>query len=159
MTSATTGEARVEVRAPADYIYALISDVTRMGDWSPETDRCEWLDGATHAAVGVRFRGANHLGPIKWHTECTITAATPGEEFAFSVMHPNGREETRWRYVLTPTAAGTEVVETYEFLWCPLANRVAELLIPRDRQLRRGIQQTLARVGAAAEADYLASSR
>jgi hypothetical protein len=94
MTSATQGVARVHVAAPAECVYALISDVSRMGDWSPETDNCEWLDGATSAAVGVRFRGSNHLGPVKWRTECIITAATPGEEFAFSVMHPDGREET-----------------------------------------------------------------
>jgi uncharacterized protein YndB with AHSA1/START domain len=157
MTSATQGVARVHVGAPAEYVYALISDVTRMGDWSPETDNCEWLDGATSAAVGVRFRGANHLGLVKWRTECIITTATPGEEFAFSVMHPDGREETRWGYLLTPTETGTEVVESYEFLWCPLANRILETFIPRDRQLRRGIQQTLTRLAAAAEAAYAAS--
>lgn len=158
MTSATQGEARIHVAAPADLVYALIADVTRMGDWSPETDNCDWLDGATSAEVGARFRGANHLGLVKWHTECTITAATSGKEFAFSVMHPNGREETRWRYVLTATGTGTEVVETYEFLWCPLANRLAETFIPRDRQLRRGIQQTLNRLATAAEAVHAAST-
>jgi hypothetical protein len=72
-------------------------------------------------------------------------------------MHPDGREETRWRYLLTPTETGTEVVESYEFLWCPLANRVLDTFIPRDRQLRRGIQQTLTRLATAAEAAYAAS--
>jgi uncharacterized protein YndB with AHSA1/START domain len=151
--SATSGTARVLIAAPAETVYALISDVTRMGEWSPETHACEWIGGATGPAVGARFRGANHLGPIKWHTECTITAATPGREFAFSVMHPNGREETRWRYTLTPTADGTEVIESYEFLWCPVANRLLDTFIPRDRQLRHGIQQTLARIAAAAESN------
>lgn len=128
-----------------------------MGDWSPETHSCEWLDGATSAAVGVRFRGSNRLGPVKWRTECIITAATPGEEFAFTVVHPDGREETRWRFLLTPTETGTEVVETYEFLWCPLAHRVLETFVPRDRQLRRGMNQTLTNLAAAAEAAYEAS--
>jgi hypothetical protein len=45
------------------------------------------------------------------------------------------------------------VVETYEFLWCPIVNRVSEILIPRDRQLRRGIRQTLDRIKSAAESD------
>ena len=157
MTTATQGMARVHVAAPAEYVYALISDVTRMGAWSPETHNCKWLDGATSAAVGVRFRGSNHLGPVKWRTECVITAATPGEEFAFTVVHPDGREETRWRYLLTPTETGTEVVESYEFLWCPLANRVLETFVPRDRQLRSGMKQTLTNLAAAAEAAYEAS--
>lgn len=151
MPSATTGTAQLHIVAPADRVYALISDVTRMGDWSPETHACEWIGGATGPAIGAQFRGANHLGLIKWHTECTITAATPGEEFAFSVMHPNGREETRWRYTLTPTENGTDVTESYEFLWCPLASRLLETVIPRDRQLRRGIHQTLERIADEAE--------
>jgi uncharacterized protein YndB with AHSA1/START domain len=154
MASATNGEARVHVGASPENVYALISDVTQMGNWSPETHHCEWLDGATGPAVGARFRGANHLGLIKWHTECTITAADRGREFAFSVLHPNGREQTRWRYTFTPADGGTDVVETYEFLWCPLASRMLETFIPRDRQLRAGIQQTLDKVKVAAEASF-----
>ena len=55
-------------------------------------------------------------------------------------MHPDGREETRWRYRVTPTGTGTDVVESYEFLWCPVANRILETFVPRDRKLRRGVQ-------------------
>jgi hypothetical protein len=80
-----------------------------------------------------------------------VTAADAGREFAFSVVHDNGRDETRWRYLLRPDGAGTQVVETYEFLWCPIVNRVSEILVPRDRQLRRGIRQTLDRIKTAAE--------
>ena len=153
MPSATHGEAHVHVNAPAEQVYALVTDVTRMGEWSPETNHCEWLDGATGPAVGARFRGANHLGPIKWHTECVITAADPGREFAFTVVHPSGRESTIWRYVFTATDAGTDVVETYKFLWCPIASRAFETFIPRDRQLRAGIAQTLQNVKVFAEAN------
>lgn len=154
MPTATTGKARVHVNAPPEQVYALVSDVTRMGEWSPETNQCEWLDGATGPAVGVRFRGANHLGIIKWHTECVITAADPGREFSFTVMHPSGRESTVWRYVFTATDSGTDVVETYEFLWCPITSRAFETFLPRDKQLRAGIQHTLERLAAAAETNH-----
>lgn len=153
MPSATTGEARVRIAAPPANVYALIADVTRMGDWSPECERCEWLDGATGPSIGTRFRGHNRLGVVRWQTTCVVTAADIGREFAFTVVHDNGRDETRWRYQLHPDGAGTEVVETYEFLWCPIVNRVSEILIPRDRQLRRGIRQTLDRLKSAAESD------
>jgi hypothetical protein len=56
-----------------------------------------------------------------------------------------------WRYELRQVGAGTEVHESYRFLWCPIANRIAELLIPRDKQLRKGIQNTLNRIKSAAE--------
>ena len=35
--------ASTEVRASADQAYAVISDVTRIPEWSPETRRAEWL--------------------------------------------------------------------------------------------------------------------
>ena len=68
-----------------------------------------------------------------------------------TVLHKSGREETLWRYQIGQVGAGAEVTESYRFLWCPIVNRIAELPIPRDKQLRRGIQQTLNRIKAAAE--------
>jgi hypothetical protein len=53
-----------------------ITDVTRMGEWSPECYRCVWLDGATAAYVGARFRGYNKLGRFRWATTAVITAVT-----------------------------------------------------------------------------------
>jgi hypothetical protein len=62
-----------------------------------------------------------------------------------------GPQETLWRYQFSQVGAGTEVIESYRFLWCPIANRIAELPIPRDKHLPRGIQETLHRIKAAAE--------
>jgi hypothetical protein len=56
-----------------------------------------------------------------------------------------------WRYRFRHVSAGTEMIESYQFRWCPVANRIAELPIPRDKQLRRGIQETLHRIKTAAE--------
>lgn len=143
MTSATYGAATVQIAGSAEHTYELVTDVTRMGERSPECHRCEWIDGATTVAVGARFQGHNRLGPLRWTTTCTVATADPGREFAFNVIHDNGREETRWRYLLEPTETGTTLTESYEFLWCPLPFRIAELPIPRDRQLRRGIRQSV----------------
>jgi hypothetical protein len=57
LTTATTGEAHIRIEAAPLTVYELISDITRMGDWSPECYRCDWLDGATTAVEGARFRG------------------------------------------------------------------------------------------------------
>ena len=81
--------------------YELISDITRMGDWSPECYRCEWLNGATTAVEGARFRGHNRLGKVRWHTDAIVTVADPGREFGFTTLHKEGREETMWRYELS----------------------------------------------------------
>ena len=107
---ATTGEGRIEIDAVQLTVYELISDITRMGDWSPECYRCEWLNGATAAAVGARFRGHNRLGKVRWHTEAIVTVADPGREFAFTTLHKEGREETLWRYQIGQVGAGAEVI-------------------------------------------------
>ena len=39
-----------EIDASAETVWAMVSDVTRMGEWSPETDGGAWLGGATGAA-------------------------------------------------------------------------------------------------------------
>jgi hypothetical protein len=126
-----------------------------MGDRSPECYRCEWLDGASAPEVGARFRGHNRVGLVRWSTTCTVTTADPGREFGFSVVSRGGREETRWRYLIDSDADGTRLTESYQFQWCPLAARIAELPFPRDRQLRRGVRRTLAAVKATAEATAL----
>ena len=152
MTTATAGRASIDIAADADKVYDVLADVTSMGERSPECYRCEWLDGATAAVAGARFRGYNRVGVLRWTTTCTVTTAERGREFAFTVMSRHGREETRWRYVIESADGITRLTESYEFVWCPLAARIVEIPFPRDRQLRRGIRQTLAAIKTAAEA-------
>jgi hypothetical protein len=151
MPSATSGEFSIEINASAHRVYAIASDVTGMGERSPECDHAEWLDGATGPSVGARFRGHNHLGPLKWSTTCEVTSAVPGKEFAFHVVDGKGRVQTRWRYVIDGDETRARLTESYEFVWCPLIARLAEAPIPRDQQLRRGIEQTLRRIKERAE--------
>ena len=64
----------VHMNAPPDDVWALVSDVTRIGSYSPETFEAEWLDGASGPAVGAKFRGhvkRNGKGPIYW-TTCVV---------------------------------------------------------------------------------------
>jgi hypothetical protein len=109
----------VHMNASADAIWDLVSDVTRIGSYSPETFEAEWLDGATGPAVGARFRGhvkRNGKGPIYW-TTCTVTASEPGREFAFAVSpKPTGEALSIWRYQLAPAGDGTDVTESFELM-------------------------------------------
>lgn len=97
----------VHMAAPPERIWELVSDVTRIGRYSPETFEAEWLDGASGPIVGARFRGhvrRNGRGPVYW-TTCTVTASTPGREFAFAVGPP-AKAWNVWRYVLEPSGDG-----------------------------------------------------
>ncbi len=152
MPTPQRGRASIDVAAPPDLVYDLIADVPRMGEWSPECYRCEWLDGATAATVGIRFRGYNRLGRYQWERTAVVDAADRGREFAFTTLDDRtGRRETQWQYTMKPTPTGTLLTESFLFLWCSLTNRVAEAFIPRGRQVHRGIEQTLQRIKSAAE--------
>jgi len=118
MPTPKRGQAAIQIAAPPARVYALIADITRMGEWSPECYRCEWVGDVREPTVGARFQGHNRMGPIRWTTTCEIVSAQPGREFAFTVMHDKGdRESTRWRYVLNDMDAGTELTESFEFVW------------------------------------------
>ncbi len=152
MPTAQRGRGSIEIAAPPDLVYGLIADVTRMGEWSPECYRCEWLDGATEAAPGARFRGYNRLGRLRWERSAVIGIADRGREFSFTTLNDGaGREETRWRYTMEPSSSGTLLTESFQFLWCSVPSRLAEALIPRGRQVNRGIEETLRRIKRAAE--------
>jgi uncharacterized protein YndB with AHSA1/START domain len=153
MPTAKQGTASIEVAASAEAVYRLIADVARMGDWSPECYRCEWLDGSDAPVPGARFRGHNKLGNFRWQTTAVIISAESGRLFAFTTVHDKtGKHETAWRYDLRPVAGGTLLTESYRFLWCPVASRLMELPVPRGRQVNRGIHQTLINIKTAAEA-------
>ena len=147
----------VDVAAPPERVYDLISDITRMGEWSPECVRCTWTDGATGPEVGARFKATNkgRRGPA-WYNTPVVTVADPGREFAFNRSGP-GIGSYTWRYTLTPTPTGTRVTESFHaerpqsklMTWVTMKWTGSD---DRDEDLRRGMATTLERLKAAAEA-------
>lgn len=98
--------------------YAAVSDISQMGRWSPENLGGEVADGQ-EIAVGTSFVGRNRRGKAQWVTEATVTAADPGERFAFRVdrigvrtPRLKGRNAT-WEYRFEPVEGGTRVTETW----------------------------------------------
>ncbi len=100
------------VGAPASVLYRLVSDVTRMGEWSPENVGGRWLGGADGPTVGARFRGSNRRGWRRWRTTCTVVTAEPDRTFAFDVSF-GPVPISRWTYDFTPDGDGTRVTETW----------------------------------------------
>ena len=60
-----------EISAPADRVWEMVSDLPRMGEWSPENEGGVWLKDANGPLEGVKFRGANRLGKRSWKTVAT----------------------------------------------------------------------------------------
>lgn len=149
-------EARLQINAPAELVYDLIADITNMGRWSPETYRTAWIDGATSAVPGARFKGWNRAKvwgmPATWTTTCTIRQAHRGRAFSFDTPFSGAR----WTYRITPSVNGTacEVVETREEVTSPPLVRAMYLVVGavRRQQLADGMEVTLRRLKDAAEA-------
>jgi hypothetical protein len=151
----TTGEARVHIGAKPSELYDLVSDVNRMGEWSPECARCVWLDGASGPVVGARFRGSNRRGVARWSTKPTVVGAEPGEEFSFVVGHL-GRDMTKWTYRFVEADGGTDVTESFEMLasqpfYFRLSDRLLMGVKDRKADLEQSMRETLARIKAVAE--------
>jgi uncharacterized protein YndB with AHSA1/START domain len=141
------------IAAPADAVWPLISDVTRIGEWSPETVGCEWIGAPTGPEVGARFRGRNRRGKRQWSTVCTVAAATPGEVFAFEVK-AGVLKVARWEYRFAPEGEGCRVTETWidrRGRTIKVLGRVVSGVSDRAEHNRTTMVTTLERLAAAAE--------
>jgi hypothetical protein len=129
--------------------YELVSDVTRMGEWSPVCKTCTWDEGAG-PTIGSWFTGKNVAGEREWETRCEVIAATPGDEIAWIV---GGQAEgtTRWGYRFRPVDGGTEIEESWQIV--RLHERMAEMTDEQVDKLkertRTSIEGTLANLGTA----------
>ena len=155
------GEASTHITAPPERVYALVSDVTRMGEWSPECVDVTWAAGSNEPCVGAQFHGSNRRNDNEWTTPNTILVADEGREFAWVVGTPDF-QVTRWRFVFAPDDGGTTVTESFELgdqevgfasavAEAPEHER-AELVDARRRQLVEDMQMTLARLKECVEA-------
>jgi uncharacterized protein YndB with AHSA1/START domain len=142
-----------EIAAPAEHVWAMVSDLTRMGEWSPENDGAKWLGGSTGPRPGAKFRGTNRSGKRKWSTTGEVVDADPGRRFSFRVTVV-GLKVAEWIYSFEPTPTGCRVTET----WIDQRGRIVKALGKpvsgvgdRASHNKSGMEQTLERLAAAAE--------
>ncbi|MFF1836415.1 SRPBCC family protein [Streptomyces sp. NPDC058231] len=119
MTRTMSVSDSIVIEAAPPSVYAQLSDPTAMGRWSPENRGATVLGERREAYVGMVFEGRNKRGAMRWTTQCTVTAADPGERFAFRV-HAIGARRPRlpgsiatWEYRFEAVDAGTRVTEIW----------------------------------------------
>ena len=147
------GEATIEIAAAPDQVYALVADVTRTPEWSPETHTVEWRDGNTMAEPGARFVGRNRFGLMRWSMPCVIETADPGRELSWSTR-TMGRKVTRWTYRFEPSAGGTRVTESFtdvDKLPGPVQAIVGVMFRRHDNWMPENIRRSLERLKGVAE--------
>ena len=150
------------IAAPASTIWRLVSDVTRMGEWSPETTAATWSKGASGPTLGARFSGKNRNGRKTWSTVCTVDQCEPDRTFGFAVA-AGPLKVAHWSYRIEPEIEGGQgraagpactVTETWIDQRGWLVRRLGKPLsgvADRASHNRAGMERTLERLAAAAE--------
>ncbi len=100
------------IAAPPERVWELVSDLPRMGDWSPENTGGSWVKGATGPAVGARFKGSNANGKKHWSTDVKVTRCEPGQAFVFDVTAV-GFAVATWGYTIEAAPEGCVVTESW----------------------------------------------
>lgn len=153
MSEALTHSESIHVDAGPATVYAVVSDVTRTGEWSPVCREC-WWDEGDGPRVGAWFTGRNVTPEREWQTRCRVTVADEDRAFGWSV----GPNIVFWTYTMQDSDGGTLLTESWEF---PPAGQAvfaerygddaAAQIADREAAARAGIPATLAAIKKAIE--------
>jgi uncharacterized protein YndB with AHSA1/START domain len=145
-------KATITVAAPPARVWALVTDVRRMNEWSPQVVRTVVLGRPLR--LGTRFLNLNHQGRKHWPTTAKVVRFQPHRDFAFRVTE----NRTVWSFQLEPTADGGTVIthrrETPDGISAVSKVLTAVALGGQDAfvpELLEGMSQTLERVRAELE--------
>jgi uncharacterized protein YndB with AHSA1/START domain len=147
----------VDVAASPDIVWSVVSDLSRMKEWSPECVAVHWKGadpGPAGPSVGSVFKGTNKIGLRRWSTKGTIVAADTNKELAFDIS-ALGLPVARWSYSIGPSDNGCRLTETFEDKRGAFVKFVGTLTTGvKDRMTHNdaGMRTTLERMKAAAEA-------
>lgn len=150
--------AGTDIAAPVDVVWDLVSDITRVGEWSVECRSCEWLGGATGPAAGARFRGRNRRNATLWTRTCEVLAVDPPTRFVWRTLPTRLLpDSTEWTFELADGGDYTRLTESMRILHIPGAHeRLFALMLPQHRDRTADLEADVSRIkerleGAAAE--------
>ena len=151
MTEPTTGTATIVIDRSPDQVWSALSDITRMGEWSPECIAGRWSGDATGPTLGAAFEGDNiaKVGSRvvkRWTTTSVVTASEPGSVFEFLA-----EGYTTWRYEFSAEGDGTRVTETFSYEPKGFQGFMYDTVLRRRSMMTKGMQATLGRAKAAIE--------
>lgn len=144
---------RTEVWADADpaAVWDVVRDVTRTGEWSHECVRVSFVDGASSAVPGARFRGQNRAGLFRWGRVCEVVRADPWELVWRTVPTTLYPDSSEWAIRLHERDGGTQIEQTFQVVKVPrVLGIVYGLMIPAHRDRDAALTQDLRRLGALA---------
>ena len=145
--------AETVIAAPPEKVWATLSDLRRMPDWSPELVKMLPLKRGG-LRIGQWYLGINRRKAVIWATRNVVVALEPGSVVAWDTRTVGAR----WIYELEAAGEGTRVVHRrpvpkgrltlFSRVGAPLALGGSE---EHADELEAGMAQTLARLKAAVE--------
>ena len=135
--------------ATTEQVWAVLTDVTRIGEWSHECREAVWLAGGpVGPVVGARFRGRNRAGLVRWGRACEVTVADPAHRFAYRTAGSRVGDSTEWTFDLEPVGSGTRIVQSFRVLSLPRwADLLICLLVPEHQDRTTALAADLVRLG------------
>jgi hypothetical protein len=131
MTEAAGASVDVEIVVDKDQgaMWDLVTDVARIGEFSPECVGAAWLGGST-AGPGGRFEGHNeYQGGFKATVTCVVTEAHCPDVFEWIVLDPSELPErpgSIWRYELVPGDFPGQTKVSHRFVHGPGVTGLSE---------------------------------
>lgn len=146
-------EATIDIDATPEKVWSVVSDLKRMGEWSPQC--AKMIVRGTPVSIGTRTININRRGPLVWPTTAKVVRFEPNREIAFRVAE----NHTVWSYTLTEGAAGVTLTERREAT-NGQTTTVSRVLVDRmfggadsfEAELHEGMNETLGKIKRAAEA-------
>lgn len=146
--------AETDVAAPPERVWKLLTDFSRMPDWSPELVSMRALRPGG-LRVGQWYLGINRRKAAVWPTRSVLAVLEPGRTLAWDTTSSGAR----WIWELEPDGSGgTHLVHRRPVprgvtlmskLFAPLALGGSEA---HADELEAGMAETVARLKAAVEA-------
>lgn len=148
LTLNRTCEACIDIAAPIEVVWDLVSDVTLVGEWSVECRSCRWLEGGTVPTPGARFRGVNRRNASRWTRTCEVVAVDPPNRLVWRTLPTRLlSDSTQWTFQLHDNGDHTRLTESMRILrLSALHERTYAIMLPQHHDRTADLQADLGRM-------------
>lgn len=145
-------EESVEIDGTPAQVWSVVSDLARMGQWSPQCKKMFIFGGPVK--LGTRTLNVNRRGPLAWPTSSKIVAFEPDREIAWRVAENN----SVWGFSITPSGEGVTVTQRRTVAGGK-TSKVSSFLVDKvfggndsfETELAAGMRETLGKIKRSVE--------
>ena len=145
-------EQSTEIAATPEKVWSIVSDLKRMGEWSPQCRKVIVRGGTVK--LGAKTINVNKRGLLVWPTTAKVVRFEPNKQIAYRIAE----NHTVWGFEITPTDTGVRLTERREAK-NGKTTKVSSTLVDLafggndsfEAELEEGMRETLVKIKAAAE--------